>query len=227
MDSPKAMCKEFTREEDLKMIKLIRKQQIKTKKVDWDEIANQLDHKSAKQCHDRFHFTICWQMMASAWTVEEDEELINLVEDYGYQWEMFEQIYKGKTGEDIRKRFSYLQAQRLYYFEKCRKNEIPQVKKIKQSKKFKRIVVPNTMNISRAGNNYVKENFEEPVQEIKVPMIERTTATENMERGKKDLTEMNEMSFTRMFNHYSVDEYLDSVDNNYAIPSLNTTVKII
>lgn len=92
--------KKWTKEEDLKLIKLAER----NKEKHWKEISKNFLNKNPLQCFSRYK-RIKPGIIKGTWTKEEDDRILSLVSIYGKSWSKLAKIMKSRNGKQIRDRF--------------------------------------------------------------------------------------------------------------------------
>jgi len=92
--------KKWTKEEDIKLIKLAEK----NKEKHWKEISKNFQNKNPLQCFSRYK-RIKPGIIKGTWSKEEDEKILSLVKIYGKSWSKLAKIMKSRNGKQIRDRF--------------------------------------------------------------------------------------------------------------------------
>lgn len=92
--------KKWTKEEDLKLIKLAEK----NKEKHWKEIAKNFVNKNPLQCFSRYK-RIKPGIIKGTWSKEEDEKILSLVNVYGKSWSKLAKIMRSRNGKQIRDRY--------------------------------------------------------------------------------------------------------------------------
>ena len=90
----------FTKEEDLKLLRLVKK----FKEKNWKKISSHFQNKNYIQCFSRFK-RIRPGLRKGFWTKEEDQILLSFVEKYGRKWALIAKEFKTRNGKQIRDRF--------------------------------------------------------------------------------------------------------------------------
>jgi myb proto-oncogene protein len=92
--------KKWTREEDILLIKLAEQHREKH----WKDISKHFVNKNALQCFSRYK-RIRPGIVKGAWSREEDEKIMKLVQIYGKAWSKISKVLVTRNGKQIRDRF--------------------------------------------------------------------------------------------------------------------------
>lgn len=94
----------FTKEEDKKLIKAVRK----FGEHDWKLISSFLENRTSRQCRERWKKFLCPSLNHSPWTKEEDEILLARYQEYGPKWSQISCFFQNRTDISIKTRFTVL-----------------------------------------------------------------------------------------------------------------------
>jgi len=92
--------KKWTKEEDIKLIKLAEK----NKEKHWKEISKNFVNKNPLQCFSRYK-RIKPGIIKGTWSKEEDDRILSMVNIYGKSWSKLAKIMRSRNGKQIRDRF--------------------------------------------------------------------------------------------------------------------------
>lgn len=92
--------KKWTKDEDEKLIKLVRR----NKEKNWKVIATQIKGKDTLQCFSRYK-RLKPGISRGSWKPEEDQQILDLVGKYGKEWSKIARIMVSRNGKQIRDRF--------------------------------------------------------------------------------------------------------------------------
>lgn len=93
----------WSKEDDQKLIKLASKY-----KNDWDRISEKFTDKTPSQLANRWTNKLDPALKKSSWTDEEDLVLKTFVLEFGYNWQKLAKHLKGRSEQEIKKRFNLI-----------------------------------------------------------------------------------------------------------------------
>ena len=141
--NPQLIKGSWTREEDEEIIKYV---QIHGDK-DWAKLALILKGRTGKQCRERFKNHLDHTVKHTQWTVEEDNLLVELHNQFGNKWTKISTFFDGRTDNCIKNRWNSTVKKRI---ERLQNGE-PLVKKRgrkpKYESKMQLRIVPNQIEI--------------------------------------------------------------------------------
>ena len=94
--------KKWTDEEDFMLLNLVDNKYGKK----WRFIAMHFPKKSKFECYTR-HIQINPNIKKGKWSQEEDDKIINLVKEHGYDWAKISNLIRNRTSKQIRSRYIY------------------------------------------------------------------------------------------------------------------------
>ena len=94
----------FTAEED----KLLLEIASQTKVHNWNEIAQKVGTRNARQCRERWNNYLNPSLRNDPWTEEEDRLLIDLHAEYGTHWNKISKMFCNRSDNSIRNRWQLL-----------------------------------------------------------------------------------------------------------------------
>ena len=74
----------------------------------WQEIANRMVRRSARQCKERWRVLTVREMSQRPWTDEEDQLLVRRCCEMGPKWRLLETLFTGRTSQSIKNRWNIL-----------------------------------------------------------------------------------------------------------------------
>ena len=96
--------KKFTPEEDQMLTHLV----LKNSENSWEEIADQMPGRNARQCKDRWQRYLSPDVNKSEWTHEEEQLLIKLVHDLNGKWVKISKYFQGRNDNQIKNKWNVL-----------------------------------------------------------------------------------------------------------------------
>lgn len=100
----------FTPEEDKILLHAVRELNIKN----WDEAAQLLPGRDARQCRDRYNTSLYKDIDHRKWTKEEDRIIIEQYEVIGPKWMQISTYLDGRSGNNVKNRWYKHIAVHLY-----------------------------------------------------------------------------------------------------------------
>lgn len=106
-EEPKARRQKhkFTPEED----ELIRQFVVQHGVNQWDAVAKALEHRTPRQCRDRWKHYLSPHVSHNEFTIDEDKNLIHLCMTLGPQWSALTKFFPGRTDVNLKNRWNKLQ----------------------------------------------------------------------------------------------------------------------
>ena len=144
----------FTCEEDEKLKELVKKYE-----NDWQKISKEMKDRNIRQCKERYNHYLSPNIKHSEWNLEEDLKLIEIVEEVGKKWKVFEQYFPGRTEIDIRNRFHVLfrsitkQTKKQLYSFKVNCKDIQKPKTFQYQNKFEKEMKCDIPQFGLSNNN--------------------------------------------------------------------------
>jgi len=99
----KRRIRKFTPEEDSVLIKLVQKHG-----ESWLKIS-EIMKRTQRQVRERFNDYLQYQKCRSPWSKEDDNEVIQYVFTFGYNWKAIAQLIDGRSPLSIKSRWKYLE----------------------------------------------------------------------------------------------------------------------
>jgi hypothetical protein len=93
--------KKFTKEEDERLKKLVKK--YGTKK--WEEIASFMPKRCGRQCRNRYFNPLVDNLKKGPWTAEEDALVMDKYAEIGAHWVQISKFLLGRSGNDVKNRW--------------------------------------------------------------------------------------------------------------------------
>ena len=91
----------FTTEEDAKLLSLIEKYGT----TNWIMIANAMETRTPRQCHDRYVFYLDPSINKAEWSEAEENLLIEKFNELGTSWKLIATFFNGRTEIDLKNKF--------------------------------------------------------------------------------------------------------------------------
>ena len=140
---PKMVKGSWTREEDEVIIKFVAEVGAKN----WATLAEKLPGRVGKQCRERWVNHLNPNLNKDPWTVEEDQQLINLHATMGNCWTKIATFFPGRTDNNIKNRWNTTLKKRLERLEKGQPLIMKKGRKPKQIKPSQHIEIPMQTSI--------------------------------------------------------------------------------
>lgn len=103
-DSKRIRRNRFSPEEDRKLRQLVGNK----KAPNWNEIAYNMENRSARQCRERYINYLRVDLTTKRWTKEEDLILLDMFEKYGPKWSIISQQFSNRSSVNIKNHYSSL-----------------------------------------------------------------------------------------------------------------------
>lgn len=81
--------------------------------TNWTIVSHIIPGRSGKQCRERWLNQLNPELTKNTWTPEEDEILIQKQAQYGNKWSEISKFLPGRSGNNIKNRWSYLSRHRI------------------------------------------------------------------------------------------------------------------
>ena len=95
----------FTEEEDIKLMKLVKRH---GKNINWKDISVEMETRTPRQCRERYKNYLAPELSHVPWSEEENKQILELVEAFGFKWNIIAKNVLGRTGNSIRNRYQVL-----------------------------------------------------------------------------------------------------------------------
>lgn len=112
--NPKLVKGSWTREEDETIVSFVKANGDK----DWSKLAEILVGRTGKQCRERFRNHLDPNVTRTAWTMQEDQMLIDLHARFGNSWTKISSFFTGRTDNCVKNRWNSTIKKRLERIEK-------------------------------------------------------------------------------------------------------------
>lgn len=99
-DQP-TLRKRFTVEEDKRLKNLVQRRGYKI----WEEIAQEMPNRTARQCRDRYNNYLFKEITKSPWTEEEDAFIVMKYNEIGPHWVKIAKHLNGRSGNNVKNRW--------------------------------------------------------------------------------------------------------------------------
>ena len=93
--------KKFTREEDEKLMRLVKKFGTKS----WEEVSKFMPRRCGRQCRDRYNNYLLENFTKGPWTPEEDNFINQKYDEIGPHWVEISKMMPGRSGNDVKNRW--------------------------------------------------------------------------------------------------------------------------
>ena len=91
----------FTKDEDNEIKRLIASRE----KINWQEIADHIPGRTARQCRDRYNTYLFKDIVSKPWTEEEDNIIIKYYQVFGPHWVRISSFLQGRSGNNVKNRW--------------------------------------------------------------------------------------------------------------------------
>jgi hypothetical protein len=112
--NPKLVKGSWTNDEDQVILNFVGDNGVK----DWAKLATRLPGRTGKQCRERFKNHLDPNVMHSAWTAVEDDQLVELHSQYGNQWTLISAFFDGRTDNCVKNRWNSTLKKRIQRMER-------------------------------------------------------------------------------------------------------------
>lgn len=102
--------RKFTAAEDTLLLRLV--QEYGT--GDWKQISEHMEHRTGRQCRERWRNYISPDLKREKWTPEEDLLLIRAVEDIGKKWSKMTSYFPNRAGVSLKNRYRHLVKSKVH-----------------------------------------------------------------------------------------------------------------
>ncbi|KAI5507863.1 RNA polymerase II transcription regulator recruiting protein [Trichomonas vaginalis G3] len=103
---PKCRKVKFSDEEDRQILALV---SAAGENVNWELVSFALGNRTSRQCKDRYHAYLQPGLNKSEWTEQEDQQLIDMVAQFGQKWKFIATSFKGRPEVSLKNRYRLLQ----------------------------------------------------------------------------------------------------------------------
>ena len=96
----------FTKEDDEKLTLMVEEWENEhTGKINWNQVADKMGNKTAKQCRDRYTSYLKPGITNAEWTVEEDNLLIQKMWEFGNRWTTIASFFPNRGVNNVKNRW--------------------------------------------------------------------------------------------------------------------------
>jgi hypothetical protein len=128
----------------------------------WNALAGKiLRQRTGKQCRERWFNVLNPEGHAGAWTLEEDQTIINMQQNIGNKWSLISKSLKGRTENHVKNRWHSTLSKRISRIEQ---GQEPIMKRGRRSNKQTLGVGP--VNITRTKIECTTSQYQRPCDEL-------------------------------------------------------------
>ncbi|OHS93588.1 Myb-like DNA-binding domain containing protein [Tritrichomonas foetus] len=176
----KASRQKFTPEEDQKLKDLVEE----LGEANWNEVANRLSTRSARQCRERFKNYLSPSIKNDPWTEEDDNKLKEKFAEYGPKWSLIATFFPSRSDVNIKNHWTRLsnKCTREHDVEAEKRELIQQINLVIENTKRQNAIqqqpqqnnlnevqnFENTNNVIENGNNAIETLPQSPAMEAEL-----------------------------------------------------------
>lgn len=153
----------FSKPNDIKLLELV--EQYGTHS--WMKIAKYFKNKTPKQCRDRWNNYVNPDIKRTAWTKEEDKQLLDYYSQIGPQWTVMMPYFGNRTPGDIRFRYLKLNRHEMKKPKKCTSPKANNKPALKRKKKEEFVPIVSKI-IDTPKKIVVETNFNHQLKQIDI-----------------------------------------------------------
>lgn len=140
----------FTREEDEQLSKLI----ARYGSSNWDLIASKMPNRNARQCRDRWYYSVSPDVSKEPWSQDEDQLLLWAYSKLGPKWVQISRCFRNRTDTHIKNRWLVLQRRFRKYGT------------IQSIEDIKRPIIQSLASLEKPPQEKPPQKKEEPVMDF-------------------------------------------------------------
>ena len=96
--------KKWTKEEDMKLLHMVEIFGFK----DWRNLSKNIEGRNTRQCRERWQNYLNPNLNHENWTLEEDNILLKMRDEYGPKWKLISKYFTNRTDQMIKNRYNAL-----------------------------------------------------------------------------------------------------------------------